>query len=406
MTAQPVPQDYKRLSQSLPALKGLAIFLVVVYHLWGYTKGYQLASEIAISSFRSGVKGFFEGILNIFCLLGEQGVAIFIIASGFGLASSWWRTSSSAGKDSRPFEVIGFWRRRLLRLFPLYWVAHGLALLLALVQPAWVPFGRDVLNRGAIEATAATFASLTTLRNFIPDYYFFLNAAWWYVGLAVQLYLIFPLLVPVGKRWGWPVLLLGSLLIEVVYRQIIVALPLNEMATDVLLRGALFPSRLFEFAFGIFLAVAMLEPAPTKPGHLLSGVSRFCQNLLLEKRWLWLSALLYAAGLLCDWASDAGWQTFRVPSDALAGVGEFCLFFQLLNLIEPAKPSLSLLGDYSYGIYLTHMNFMVGLWALLTPILSNYWLRLGLVTAIACALGGVFELAYQWAQKRFAARFQ
>ncbi|WP_017720223.1 acyltransferase family protein [Kamptonema formosum] len=400
MTAQPVPQDCKRLSQSLPALKGLAIFLVVVYHLWGYTKGYQLASEIAISSFRSGVKGFLEGILNIFCLLGEQGVAIFIIASGFGLASSWWRKTSSPGKVSRPFEIIGFWRRRLLRLLPLYWLAHGVALLQAVVQPAWVPFGREVLNRGATDATAATVASLTTLRNFIPDYYFFLNAAWWYVGLAVQLYLIFPLLVTVGKRWGWTVLLLSSLLIEIVDREIIVALPLNEMATDVLLRGALFPSRLFEFVFGIFLAVAMLEPAPQKPGHPFSGVSCFCKNLLLEKQWLWLSALLYAAGLVFDWASDAGWHTFRVPSDALAGVGEFCLLFQLLNLIEPAKPSLKLLGDYSYGIYLTHMNFMAGLWAVLTPILSNYWLRLSLVAAIACALGGVFELAYQWGQAR------
>lgn len=157
MTAQPVPQDCKRLSQTLPALKGLAISLVVVYHLWGYTKGYQLASEISVSSFRSGVKGFFEGILNIFCLLGEQGVAIFIIASGFGLASSWWRTTSSAGKDSRPFEVKKFWRRRLLRLFPLYWLAHGHALRQALVQPAWVPFGREVLNGGA-GITAATLA--------------------------------------------------------------------------------------------------------------------------------------------------------------------------------------------------------------------------------------------------------
>jgi hypothetical protein len=77
MTAQPVPQDYKRLSQTLPALKGLAIFLVVVYHLWGYTKGYQLASEIAISSFRSGVKGFLEGILNIFLPSGRAGGCYF-----------------------------------------------------------------------------------------------------------------------------------------------------------------------------------------------------------------------------------------------------------------------------------------------------------------------------------------
>ncbi len=346
--AKPVSPQDKRLSQTIPVLQGWAIFLVVVYHLWGYSKGDQLASEIALASWRSDVKGFIEGILNIFCLLGEHGVAIFIIASGFGLASSWWRKTSS--QDSPSFEVIGFWRRRLLRLFPLYWQAHGLALLLVLVQPAWVPFGREVIDRGVMEAIAATFARLTTLRNFIPDYYFFLNGAWWYVGLAVQLYLVFPLLISVGKRWGWPILLLGSLLIEVVYRQIILALPLSGMATDLLLRCALFPSRLFEFAFGIFLAVTLLEPAPTNRLLTLNEVSYFCQKLLLEKRWRGYSALLYAVGLVFDWASDAGWQTLRVPSDAIAGMGEFYLFFQLLNLIEPAQPSLSKLGEYSYGI--------------------------------------------------------
>lgn len=40
-------KDYKRLSQTLPAMKGLAIIMIVMYHLWGYTNGYLSISEIA-----------------------------------------------------------------------------------------------------------------------------------------------------------------------------------------------------------------------------------------------------------------------------------------------------------------------------------------------------------------------
>ncbi|MBD2040799.1 acyltransferase family protein [Microcoleus sp. FACHB-672] len=391
MISQTLPPNYQRLSQLLPAFKGWAIFTIVTYHLWGYSKGWLLFSQVYTASLNQGIKGLLEAVLNIFCLLGEYGVHIFIIASGFGLASSWWRGGKGAGNTFRIFDILKFWRRRLWRLFPLYWLAHGLALILAWVQPAWVPFGREVLNRGGFDPILASFASFTTLRNFSLDYYFFLNAAWWYVGLAVQLYLIFPLLVWVGKRWGWSSLLIISLVITLLYRTLIIGLSLNEIATDVLLRGAFFPTRLFGFVFGIVLAVTLLEPAAKN----FQGVCRWSQKLLLEKRWIWLTALMWVVGVGFDWASSEGWMVLRIPADILIGVGEFCLLFQTMSLIPWGKAGLATLGNLSYGIYLSHMNFMVALWAILTPLLSFYWLRFFIVVAITCGLGGLFDYSYR-----------
>lgn len=400
MITQALPANYQRLSQFLPVFKGWAIFTIVVYHLWGYSKGWLLFSQVYETFSHQGIKGLIEGLLNIFCLLGEYGVHIFITASGFGLASSWWRKRNAAEPTFRGLDVLEFWRRRLWRLFPLYWLAHGLALILAWVQPAWVPFGQEVFNRGGLNTILATIASFTTLRNFIFDYYFFLNAAWWYVGLAVQFYLVFPLLIWAGKRWGLSTLLLITLVITLSYRTLIVGLPLKAIETDILLRGAFFPTRLFGFTFGIVLAIGLLEPAAKD----CQGLCRWCQNLLLEKRWIWLTLFMWILGVSFDWASSEGWMILRIPADMLIGVGEFCLLFQTMSVIPWAKAGLAKLGSFSYGIYLSHMNFMVPLWAILTPILSVYWVRLFIVVAISCCLGGLFDLSDRWIAQKIASQ--
>jgi peptidoglycan/LPS O-acetylase OafA/YrhL len=405
MTAQPPPEAYIRLSQTLPALKGVAIFMVVIFHLQGRTKGWLQASQILADIPGSGWKGMAEGLANLVCLLGEQGVHIFLIASGFGLAASWWRQCCASGTDERPFAAIPFWRRRLLRLFPLYWLAHGLALILLLVNPEWVP-KRELLTQGGIDAVAALAASLTTLRNLVPEYYWFLNVAWWYIGLSIQLYLVFPLLVWVGRRWGWSVLLVGALLVSLGCRAILVSLPIDEAVLDMWLKGVLFPTRLFEFAFGIVLAVTLLSPNPAPPAERgarpapnFRDLYRWSQRLAFERRWMVPHALLWVAGLVCHWSAASGWRFLRVPSDALLAVGEFCLLFQILSRLPGLRTRFSPVGECSYGIYLTHDNILMALWALFVPLLPFYWLRFAVVALATCLLGGLFELAHNWAQK-------
>lgn len=395
MTMQAVSQEYKRLSQILPAIKGLAILMVLIYHLWGYSKGFLSFPEIITQTKASSLGSIVNSILYFFCLLGQQGVHLFIIASGFGLTASWWRSYGSEGQQDRSLSIGNFWKRRLGKIFPLYWLAHGLALLLWWIQPKWVPFGTHTLiNWGAIKVGVALIASLTTLRNFLFEYYYFLNGAWWYIGLAVQFYLVFPVLIWAGKRWGWSILLAGTLLITLIYRATIVALPLNDMATDVLIGGAIFVPRVFEFAFGMILAIGLLEPRISTVEPCLN----WSKNLLLSSRWIWLTGLIWVIGVALYWTSAEGWMLLRIPSDQLIGVGEFCFIFQIISFL-PWKNWLKLIGNYSYGIYLTHSNTYVALWILLIKVVPQYWLCFCLVTALSCLLGGLFEVGGNWVLK-------
>ncbi|WRH68217.1 MAG: hypothetical protein RSE13_08320 [Planktothrix sp. GU0601_MAG3] len=88
-------------------------------------------------------------------------------------------------------------------------------------------------------------------------------------------------------------------------------------------------------------------------------------------------------------------MAWRIPADLLLGIGEFFALFQIINYLPSLKPWLNPVGDTSYGIYLIHMNLETGLW-LGMGFISFYWLRLFVVVAIACFLGGLFDLAGNW----------
>ena len=65
----------------------------------------------------NGLSGIFINLLRYIGWLGDQGVQIFVVASGFGLV---W---STLNKNSE-FSIQHFYNRRLVRLFPLWIAAH------------------------------------------------------------------------------------------------------------------------------------------------------------------------------------------------------------------------------------------------------------------------------------------
>lgn len=77
MSSLPSSNDFNHLSQALPTIKGLGITMIVVYHLWGFTKGYQPFAKIVAEAQGNGLRRLIEGGLNTFCLMGEQGVHFF-----------------------------------------------------------------------------------------------------------------------------------------------------------------------------------------------------------------------------------------------------------------------------------------------------------------------------------------
>src|SRR5213079_2586447 len=117
--------------------------------------------------------------------LGFHAVGVFIILSGWTLMQSTTRRAESGS------VAWGTWyRARFLRLYPMYWVAH----LVYLLSP-FVAHLEPVDSRIVLSLLGLRFIDIQM--NFM-----YLNAAWWYFSMLIQLYLIFPLLFWAAHRLG------------------------------------------------------------------------------------------------------------------------------------------------------------------------------------------------------------
>src|SRR5450631_4162160 len=85
-------------------MRGIAVVIVVLHHLFSTT-----------------------GLEYLFLpRLGEFGVDIFFVISGFIM----WHTT--AGAD---ISAVEFWRRRIIRIVPLYWFFLSIVVIVALLSP-------------------------------------------------------------------------------------------------------------------------------------------------------------------------------------------------------------------------------------------------------------------------------
>lgn len=369
---------YTAVSRSLPILRGWAIVWIVMYHLLGNTKGYAAFSETPL--WQGGFS--IESLLQLAIAAGESGVSIFLVISGFGLTASWWKRYGS--QPDRRLPLADFWRKRIWRIFPLFWAAIALSTVLYLCNSTWAPFGQGLWNQPLTTRIGAFLATITTARNIIPDYYYFLNGAWWYVGLALQLYLIFPYLIRLGQRWGGSRLLAGSCLISLVYRTVCALAPLSDLWT--IIAFDLFPARLFEFSLGIYLAITLLTS---------DRCDRWLYSLLFTLQGLTINLSCFVTGVIFKWSN---YWLLHIFDELLIAVGLFgaCIYLAQFSGVTmgPAKTA----GHYSYGIYLTHMNIYLALWPLASAIVPSYWPRFFIVTLACCCIGAGFESLFSWLQ--------
>ncbi|MCC6640055.1 MAG: acyltransferase [Deltaproteobacteria bacterium] len=266
-----------------------------------------------------------QSLFVAFSQLGSQAVAVFVLLSGLGL-------TYALGTSARPASGWRVWyRQRLLRLFPMYWAAH----LVWLVSPF-------VARTDPVDWRF--LASLAGDRVWPPGLFYYANPAWWFFGLIVQLYLVYPLLAALLHRLGPALFLAAAAAFTVASRWLL--LDVIE-ANGIFVQGAFFGSRLWEFAAGMSLAL-----------------------LLRRHRARTLAWLLGLPGLLAGAALyTAGFLSYRPgPSftctDGLVGMGLFALLAHLaraLLVLPGLRRPLLFLGAYSYGFYLLHQPYV--LWA-------------------------------------------
>lgn len=291
-------------------LRGIAILLVVHEHVT--CKFIPFASRWA------------HPVLTAMPTTGYYGVNAFFVLSGFVLFLPWVSTDVP-----RPVGVWRFYRRRALRILPLYYLTLAVAFV-AWEQPprgAWWHLG-----------LVATFLFQFTELHFFPRF----NPVLWSLGVEVMFSALLPLLAAAFRRVG---------AVRVVAP--VVALALGTRFVGVALGGVLpitdgVAGRLDDFVVGMAAAWVYVRAAPPRAP------------------WLWIATGVALYQLGCQWSNV--WQmqaALGVPgarelralvAPELVSVGIFALLRGLsAPTVRIGGAALQAIGRMSYSIYLWHL---------------------------------------------------
>jgi len=311
----------------LDVAKGLAILIVVYFHFFRTYFEHGILPPPDWTHFGSGLVAFLGVAWFKISGLGFHAVGVFIILSGWALMQSTVRRA-----DQGNLAWGKWYQARLLRLYPMYWVAH----LVYLISPFTARFEK-IDGRLIVSLLGLRFIDITN--NF-----YYLNAAWWYFAMLIQFYLIFPLLFRAAKSFGpWPFLILACAIGFLSRYLLLVVLQANGMWTQ----GGFALCRLPEFALGIALGIWHNRQPERVERFLLGGLG------LLGGLILYPFALQLYRGL----------TNYTFVDFATGG----CCFLVLLGLsgliarFRYLADTIGLVGVFSYGIYLIHHPYIIWL---------------------------------------------
>jgi len=327
----------------LDGMKGISILWIAFFHFYTtYTNNRypdplgpqyfskfltQCAPTSALESLGCVAHGFFVAISSV----GFHAVAVFLVLSGFGL-------TYSLAKTGNPEDGwLGWYRGRLLRLFPMYWVAH----LIYLISP-FVARPEPVDYRFVLSFLGDRIYPVDSI-------FYYINPAWWYFGLLIQLYLVFPVLFRLLQKLGpiWFLVVCGAVTFISRYLLLVVLSTHGYYIQGVgyYVQGAFFGARLWEFALGMVL------------GFVYRRYPVEVENSLFSVPMLAAGVVNYALGLY----SYATVQTY-IFNDALIGTGLFVILAHIARwceLLPRVGGTLAYVGAFSYGLYLVHQPYVL-----------------------------------------------
>jgi len=344
----------------LDVAKGLAILIVVYFHFFRTYFEHGTLPPPDWSNLVAGLTSFMGIAWLEISGCGFHAVGAFIILSGWALMESTTRRAT-AGAIS-----WGSWyQARLLRLYPMYWVAH----LVYLVSP-FVARLEPLDNRIFLSLLGLRFVDITM--NFM-----YLNAAWWYFSMLIQFYLLFPVFFWTARKIGpWPFLLIACALGFFVRYLMLIPYPQNGLW----ILGGFAICRLPEFALGMALGMWHSQSAARVEKFLLRGPG-LVTGLLLYPGALWL----YHSGFTYTFVDLATGACALLVILGLAGI--------ISSFPKPARV-LALVGVFSYGIYLVHQPYTIwlGLRVRQAPVWMFFFITIATL-AVLSAWGMTLEKA-------------
>ena len=221
-------------------IKGLAILTIMLHNFFRWVS--PSVGENEFGFFAKCITNFTNQIVNqpsesinlLFSYLGHFGVQLFILISGYGLTKS---------MLAKPQCWAAFMGGRLKKIYPLLLIAIGSFFAFT------IAFGYEMPEHCARE----TIFKLLLIHTLQPYSGLTMCGPWWFFGLIVQLYVLFPILLNLTQRHGTKILL-GTTLLS--YAWILTAIYFYDHDSQSMLVMQNAPGHLPEFCFGIWLALS------------------------------------------------------------------------------------------------------------------------------------------------------
>ena len=370
----------------IEGLRGVAVLWVILFHyVVVRAAGFPTDPWVRAIDSWSGT--------HVMVRHGYLGVDLFFLITGFLLTLPWMR---HAAENRPPPSAREFYRRRVLRILPAYYVQLLFVFLIC------VPLLRDLTHwKTDLAYYLVNFGAHVTMLHYttpITSASVGLNGALWTLALEAQYYLLLPLLAPLVARAPWPSAA-GLFALAVAWRWLaqhdLAPLVDFEMAIGAAwnlpaatirhLVGTQLPAYLGHFAVGILAGRAWLRWRGRATGAAASAA--------------WLAAAaasvfviyrMHAPGGV--WLGDFNWVLIPLAM----GVAMVALVSTGMPAARPllANPPLIFVGRTSYSAYLYHLPLLL-LWNKFGP-KDLGWLSLPLYLSIV--------LTVAWASWRFVER--
>lgn len=311
---------------ALTGLRGVAALWVLLYHAW--VNATPRAIEFGFGPYTLNLTVAFSG--------GGAGVDVFFTLSAFLLTLPFvqWRLGL-AGKPSLGI----YWLRRLVRIFPAYYVQLAVLLLLA-----------GAFGIGTWPDARRLIGNLLLWFNFGSSGVAPLNGVAYTLPIEFSFYLVLPLLALLLRPRWWVLLLLFAVAETQLYRHLMFDPAADTMSKVVVLNQL--PGRLDQFVFGMLAAYAYVRTATSGrlPGRravdalFLAGVA----GVVLMLGLLQAGSETFWAGswLLFVWHGGMGAAIALMLYASAAGS-------RIASFLLDNRP-LRQLGLISFGLYLWH----------------------------------------------------
>jgi peptidoglycan/LPS O-acetylase OafA/YrhL len=312
---------------ALDGLRGAAILSVLCFHFF-----------VDGSYFPSGIGKF----LLPFAKMGWMGVDLFFVLSGFLITG----ILLNAHSATNYYQV--FYARRLLRIFPVYYLA------VALVFWVLVPLGRHAgffhlhpIGSFGHHEQLWYWVNLSNLRTAFYPLLIPMISPFWSLAIEEQFYLLWPALVRNLRQQSLMVFCLAGMVISAALRNLPWIQHWNEVYSNLIYRFT--PLHVDGLLFGAVLAMMLLR----------YGGREGLRKPFVALFWVTAAALVFLARTpYPNFAlmTRVGYSVLALFAGSLIWLCVAPFGSSLARRIFSSRP-LVLLGKYSYFIYVFHMLF-------------------------------------------------